>query len=97
MIKATIHQPVAQFERVCLFVSQSISSLWAAAAAADCHPYLSCGAASSLTVRPRVGVEWPCVLLGGLHHSLCHRQVWGADVGPGERPLLPGRLRAAVT
>lgn len=57
---------------------------------------LSGGAASALAVCPRVGVERPCVLLGGLHHPLCYWQVRGADVGPGERPLVSGGLRAAI-
>lgn len=57
---------------------------------------LSCGAASALAVRPRVRVKRPRGLLGGLHHPLCYWQVRGADVGPGERPLVSGGLRAAV-
>lgn len=39
------------------------------------------GAASSLAVRPRVGVKRPSGLLSGLHHPLSYWQVWGADVG----------------
>lgn len=57
---------------------------------------LSCGAASALAVRPRVGVKRPCGLLASLHHPLCYWQVWGPDVGPRERPLVSGRLRAAI-
>lgn len=57
---------------------------------------LSCGAASALAVRPWVGVKWPCGLLGSFHDPLCYWQVWSTDVGPRERPLVPGRLRAAI-
>lgn len=58
---------------------------------------LPCWAASSLAVGPWVCVKWTGGLLSGFHHTLHYWQVWGADVGPGERPLVPGRLRAAVT
>lgn len=57
---------------------------------------LSRGAASPLAVRPGVGVKGPGGLLSGLQHPLCHRQVWGADVGSREGPLVPGRLGGAV-
>lgn len=57
---------------------------------------LPCGAASPLAVRPRVGVERPSVLLRRLHNPLRHWQVWRADIGAGQGPLVPGRLGAAV-
>lgn len=61
-----------------------------------CRPYLSCRAASAVAVRPRVGVEGSRGLRGRLHHPLGDRQVRGAHVGPRERPLVSGRLGAAV-
>lgn len=57
---------------------------------------LSSGAASAFALCAWVGVKWPCGLLGSLYHPLSHWQVWGAYVGSRERPLVPGRLRAAI-
>lgn len=54
------------------------------------------GAASALAVCPGVGVKWPCGLLGALYNALRYLQVWRAYVGPRERPLVPGRLGAAI-
>lgn len=84
------------FAPVCLLLCRLSFSLWFPSFCSCRRSYLSCGAASTIAVGSWVGVKRPCALLGSLYHPLCYRQVWGADVGSGERPLVPGRLRAAI-
>lgn len=57
---------------------------------------LSRWTASTVAVSSWIGVKGSRVLLGCLHHPFCHREIWGADVGSRQGPLIPGRLRAAL-
>lgn len=63
----------------------------------DCGSYLSCGTASTVTVSSWICVKGSRVLLGRLNHPFCYREIWGADVGSRQGPLIPGRLRAALS
>lgn len=63
----------------------------------DRGSYLSCRTASTVAVSSWIGVKRSRVLLGCLHHPFCYREIWGADVGSRQGPLIPGRLRAALS
>lgn len=59
--------------------------------------YLSCWTASTIAVSSWISVKGSRVLLGCLHHPLCYWEIRGADVGSRQRPLIPRRLRAAIS